>query len=162
VAVSPPDTLRAAPSLLKEMEHLASPDEWGWRGEDRKAFVAETESLRYVAVAQFTDAKLASLSLDGKSFDPGRAEYRVQVVSFPDGKPICSGVGRGRMVKEVIGHGKAKWDFQAEEAAKQNAERKLQSKWLDATLASPLHDLCEVGGEQLCFHASVMTDAPDW
>jgi len=66
------------------------------------------------------------------------------------------------MVKKVVGHGTARDDYQAQDAAKENAAHKLESMWLGGTLASPLHDLCDVGGKELCFEVSVVTDAPDW
>jgi hypothetical protein len=86
----------------------------------------------------------------------------VKVVSFPDGKPVCEGAGKGRMVEKVIGHGKAKSDFDAQSEAEHNLERKLEEKWREATLGSPLQDLCAAGGEKLCSMTELMTNGPDW
>jgi hypothetical protein len=138
--------------------------EWPNRWESHNDFLQETRALRYVAVALFSDLHPASLPMfgDGKSFDPGEARYRVKVVTFPEGKPVCEGVGKARMHKEVIGHGKARSSYDAEKEAQSQVERKLREKWIEATIGSPLEDLCSAGGAPLCTHARLMTDAPDW
>jgi hypothetical protein len=84
------------------------------------------------------------------------------VVTFPSGSLVCEGVGKGRMVAKVIGHGRARDSFDAKTAARSDLERKLEEKWVRATLGSPLEDVCEAGGEKLCFSARLMTDGPDW
>jgi hypothetical protein len=138
--------------------------EWPRDLEDRAEKAAETAELKYVAVALFSDLSPASLPFlreDG-TFDAGRAEYRVRVVTFPSGSLVCEGVGKGRMVAKVIGHGRARDSFDAKTAARSDLERKLEEKWVRATLGSPLEDVCEAGGEKLCFSARLMTDGPDW
>lgn len=165
VSVDPADPLRPPPGLTDVLARLASPDEWGWRLEKKDELRRETAELRYVAAAQFsnlTPASIPFLAKEEGKFDPGSADYKVKVVSFPEGKLVCEGTGKGRMVEKVIGHGKAKDSFDAQRAARQDLERKLVEKWVGATLGSPLEDLCEVGGEPLCFSVKLMTDGPDW
>lgn len=164
VTVEPTDPPPSPPSFSTILARLSSPDEWGWRLEKKDELRKETQELRYVAVALFSNLTAASLPFLGKegTFDPGSADYKVKVVTFPDGKPVCEGTGEGRMVQKVIGHGKARDSFDAERAARSDLERKLGGKWMQATIGSPLEDLCDVGGEPFCFSVKLMTDGPDW
>jgi hypothetical protein len=162
VVVGEQDELRRLRTLSDALAHDASPDDWSRYLDDAKSLREETRALRYVAVVQFSDVRQATLAFSGELFDPGRAEYKAKVITFPDGKLVCEGVGQGHMKGEVIGHGKGTYDFQAQQDARENAAKKLKAKWFAAMAASPLHDLCFAGGEQLCFHASVLTEAPDW
>ena len=67
------------------------------------------------------------------------------------------GAGDGRLeMKKVIGHGSSAGD------ARSQLERKLADAWVEATVASPLDDLCEVGGKGLCEATRLEIDAPDW
>lgn len=164
VNVDPADPLKPPPDFLELLARMASPDEWARRLEHKDALHAETAELRYVAVAQFSSLTPASVPVlgDGDTFDPGTADYKVKVVGFPGGAAVCEGQGRGRMVQKVVGHGRARDSFDAKRVARQDLERELVDRWVQATIGSPLEDLCAVGGEKLCFSAGLMTDGPSW
>jgi len=141
--------------------HAVSPDDWSRELEKASRWQGITGALRYVAVTHFSELRPATptfdLSGESKTFQPGGSRYRTRVVAFPSGATVCEGTGEGRLKqKEVIGHGGSTED------ARSAMVRKLGGTWAEATVASPLDDLCDVGGKELCSATDLEIDAPDW
>lgn len=143
------------------LSRAVSPDDWGRLMEEAARRQEYTGHLRYVAVTRFSELQPARASFDlageGGTYDAGHSRYRTRVLAFPGGATVCEGSGEGRFLqKEVIGRsGSAA-------GARDALTRKLDRAWLEATLATPLDDLCETGGKDLCFATNLELDGPDW
>lgn len=138
-----------------------SPGDWSRLLENAARKQQYTQQLRYVAVTHFSELQPARASFElgkkGGTYDAGHSRYRTRVVAFPGGATVCEGSGEGRFLqKEVIGRSGSA------EGARAALERKLDQAWLEATLVTPLDDLCETGGKDLCFATNLELDGPDW
>ncbi len=143
------------------LAHALSPDDWPRELERASGKQALYAQLRYVVVSHFSELTPATVRFDAEgkngAYDAGHARYRARVIAFPSGETVCEGSGDGIFEqKEVVGHGTNKDD------ARTSMLNKLSGAWMQATIASPLHVLCAVGGKALCSATDLAVDAPDW
>ena len=147
--------LRGAPRLA--FTSSMSPDDWSRHLEYAATSRSRTEAVKYVVLTSFLSLRAPSVSLMGDTFTAGSGDYRSRVVRWPSGETICQGSGRARMeLSKVTGHGGSAGD------AASDSERELSDNWVQATLASPLDDVCAAGGKDLCTATANRLTPVDW
>jgi hypothetical protein len=116
-----------------------SPDDWSRLMGYTELSRQRTAAVKLVILTSFS--RLRSPAVLGDTFSPGAGEYRSRVVAWPSGKTLCEGTGTAHLkLPKVTGHGGSLGD------AAFDSERKLSDDWAEATIASPLDDVCELVG----------------
>lgn len=126
-------------SALKEQ---ANPVDWmrhlNWASKGSPEF----GEVRYLIVARYDS--LTMPTVEGDTFEAGRGAFGAKVLSFPDGAVLCEGGGAVRMSSRVSASGRGDAEAQA------NAARLVPFVFTESVTRTPLADLCDVGGPELC------------
>ena len=134
-----------------------SPDDWSRNLGYDETSQQRTAAVKVVVLVAFRNLRAPSIGLMGDTFSAGDGEYAARVVAWPSLEKLCEGTGKARMVlPKVTGHGGSAGD------AASDSRRKLSDDWAEATLASPLDDVCEAGGKGLCTATGNELAPADW
>ncbi|MBL8956346.1 MAG: hypothetical protein JNK82_36570 [Myxococcaceae bacterium] len=145
------------PERPLNLTYSMSPDDWSrYLGDDERS-QQRTAAVKVVVLTVYRNLRAPSISLMGDTFSAGDGEYASRVVAWPSGEKLCEGTGKVRMtLPKVTGHGGSAGDAAAD------SRRKLSDDWVEATLASPLDDVCEAGGRALCTVTGYELRPADW
>lgn len=139
----------ATVDLLEALTRNANPVDWANHLTQAKAGSPELGATRYLVVAKyFTLVPPVNEGTDG--YTRGGGEFSARVLGFPDGEVLCEGRGEVRMKETVNASGRGKTKEAAQAEALANAARLVPFVFSLAVTTSPLHALCDVGGEALC------------
>jgi hypothetical protein len=149
------DIVREGPGQFTTVDWPAAllgnvnPLEWANHLDSARAGSPELGSTRYLVVARyFSLSPPANEGTDG--YTRGGGDFSARVLGFPDGEVLCEGRGEVHMKEAVNASGRAATREAAQTEALANAARRVPFVFSLAVTTSPLHALCDVGGDPLC------------
>lgn len=128
--------------LTSALKEQANPADWLRHLNSASKGSPEFGEVRYLIVARYDTLTLPMV--DGDTFQPGTGVFGAKVLSFPDGAVLCEGGGAVRMSSRVSASGRGDSEAQA------NAANLVPFVFTLGVTHTPLADLCDVGGPELC------------
>jgi hypothetical protein len=127
----------------------ANPVDWASHLGAAKAGSPELGAARYLVIAKyFSLTPPVNEGTDG--YTRGGGAFSARVLGFPDGEVLCEGRGEVRMKETVNASGRGETKEEAQTTALSNAARLVPFVFSLSVTTTPLHALCDVGGEALC------------
>jgi hypothetical protein len=126
----------------RSLSDNADPTDWlrhlKWARQGSPQF----DEVRYLIVARYGPLTMPELTDTG--FIAGSGEFGARVLEFPSGKVVCEGRSRVRMKNSVSASGRGQSDADA------NARRLVPFVFTESVTRTPLAEVCEAGGPELC------------
>lgn len=138
-----------APDWKRALEHNASPADWKRHLAQARAGSPELGETRYLLVAKYFSMKPPQNEGDD-AYTRARGSYAARVVTFPEGEVLCEGRGEVRMKETVNASGRGATQEMAKAEAQSNAAKLVPFVFSYSVTTSPLHEVCDVGGDALC------------
>ena len=126
-----------------------NPVEWQRLLRRAKHGAPELESAKYLVVAKYFTLQ-PPVNEGTTGYTRGGGEFSARVIRFHDGEVLCEGSGEVRMKEVVNAAGRGETKEAAEAEALANAAKRVPFVFSLSVTTSPLHALCDVGGEALC------------
>ncbi|MFT3707294.1 MAG: hypothetical protein QM817_06470 [Archangium sp.] len=126
----------------RSLSDNADPTDWvrhlKWAAEGSP----QIDEVRYLIVARYGPLTMPELTDTG--FIAGTGEFGARVLKFPSGELVCEGRSRVRMKNSVSASGRGQSDADA------NARRLVPFVFTESVTRTPLAEVCEAGGAELC------------
>lgn len=126
-----------------------NPVEWQRRLTRAKHGSPELESAKYLVVAKYFTLQ-PPVNEGTTGYTRGGGTFSARVIGIRDGEVLCEGSGEVRMKEAVNAAGRGETKEEAEAQALSNAAKRVPFVFSLSVTTSPLHALCDVGGEALC------------
>ncbi len=127
---------------------IADPTIWKNHLKSAKAGNPELNDLKYLVVARYDSITKPVVS--GSTYTGAEGTYGARVLAFPSGEVLCEGYSEMGMPSRVSAGGRGATTELAQADAAANAAELVPFVFTKAVVISPLHELCAVGGNELC------------
>jgi hypothetical protein len=121
---------------------------WSSHLESARRGNPELNDISYLIAARYES--LTAPEVSGGTFSGAEGAYGARVLAFPSGEVLCEGRAEMGMPSRVSAGGRGATQELAAMDAAARAEELVPFVFTKAALISPLHQLCAVGGTELC------------
>jgi hypothetical protein len=152
------DSLRTiSDASLPRVSDILDPTIWKSHLGRARVGSPELNELKYLVVARYDS--LTPPVVSGSSFSGAEGTYGARVLAFPSGEVLCEGYSEMGMPSRVSAGGRGATKEAAEADAASRAAELVPFVFTKAVVISPLNELCNVGGKELCEKTSYWSSA---
>ncbi|MDP2274841.1 MAG: hypothetical protein Q8N23_16910 [Archangium sp.] len=108
----------------------------------------ELRELQYLVVARYESLTMPVVA--DTTFEAGTGRFGARVLAFPSGDVVCEGRSEVSMQGNVNSSGRGATKELAQLEAAASARSLVPFVFTKAVVTTPLHRVCEAGGEKLC------------
>lgn len=119
----------------------------------------QPHATRYMVAAKYRTLTWPIFA-DNDSYTRGTGSFSAQVIDLDTLTIVCQGSGKLRMKEAVLSEGSGSSQEQAKERAEHFSRQQVLFAFSMATAVSPLHAICNAGGEALCVLTGRWTGIP--